>query len=476
MYSLKTAEGTSTTIITNGAIYVLKHIWPIYLVIFLIIIIFKLLIKNKTYLIIKIRSKQIKFSLYPISRIIRVFVSLIIFLLSLKYLYAEFNLANYFDTDRKTNLFNTYYTDPNNIEIKAPKNKKNLIYIYVESLETSMFSNQNGGNFKESVIPNLENLAKDNINFCMNNKLGGAYATYGSTWTVAGMVSSTAGVPLKIPIDGNLYSGYGSFLPGVYSLGEVLEDNGYENYLMIGSDGNFGGRKDYFTYHGDYEIKDYNYAKEKGYIDDDYYVWWGYEDSKLFEFAKDELIEIANKDEPFNFTLLTTDTHFTDGYLEPSCGSSYDYKYLNVYNCSDNMIGKFIKWIQNQDFYKDTVIVITGDHLSMQANLPSMFDNDKYDRSVYNAYINTDIKPYKAHNRVFTTLDYYPTTLAALGFEIDGNRLGLGTNLFSERQTLAEEIGGLNKLNDELSKNSSYYNKMLLGDSYKKLKEAVSSG
>lgn len=475
LYSLQSAEGTSSTIITDGVLYVLKHIWPIYLIIVIIIIISKLLIKNKTYLKVLIKNKEFKFSLFPISRFIRVLFSFILLIISLNYVYVEFNLVNYFDTNRKTNLFNTYYTDPNNIKITAPKNKKNLIYIYVESLESSMFSSKNGGNFEESIIPNLEQIAKDNINFSMNNKLGGAYNTYGSTWTVAAMVSSSSGVPLKLPIDGNLYSGYGSFLPGVYSLGEALEDNGYKNYLMIGSDANFGGRKDYFTYHGDYEIKDYNYAKEKGYIDDDYYVWWGYEDGKLFDFAKEELSQIVKNNEPFNFTLLTTDTHFTDGYVEESCETPYDYKYLNAYNCSDSIIGEFMNWLKQQDFYKDTVIVITGDHLSMQANLPTMFDSDKYERSVYNAYINSEVKTNNNKNRIFTTLDYYPTTLAALGFNIDGNRLGLGTNLFSSRQTLAEELGGLDKLDDELSKNSKYYNNRLLGDSYKQLKAAVPS-
>lgn len=474
LYSLKTAEGTSQTIFIDGAKYVLERVIPIYLIILIIIIVFKLLIKNKTYLVINIKNKDFKFSIYPISRIIRVLFTFILLILSVNYFYVEFSLENYLNPNRKTQFFEVYYTDPKNIKLTAPKEKRNLIYIYVESLETSLFSNKSGGNFNESVIPNLEKLAKDNINFSGNNKLGGANALYGSTWTVAGMVSSSAGVPLKVPIDGNMYSGYGEFLPGVYSLGDTLEDNGYKNYLMIGSDANFGGRKDYFTYHGNYEIKDYNYAKEKGYINDNYYVWWGYEDSKLFEFAKEELMEIAKEDEPFNFTMLTTDTHFTDGYVENFCKTPYDYKYLNAYNCSDSMIGEFIKWIQKQDFYKDTTIVITGDHLSMQANISSMFDSNDYDRSVYNVYINSACESKNTNNRKFTTFDYYPTTLAALGFDIDGNRLGLGTNLFSKRQTLAEEIG-LDKLDDELSKNSKYYNNRLLGDSYKELKKAVSS-
>ena len=46
--------------------------------------------------------------------------------------------------------------------------------------------------------------------------------------------------------------------------------------------------------------------------------------------------------------------------------------------------------------------------------------------------------------------------LAALGFEIAGERLGLGTNLFSGLPTLAEELG-YEWLNEEVSKFSQYY-------------------
>lgn len=65
--------------------------------------------------------------------------------------------------------------------------------------------------------------------------------------------------------------------------------------------------------------------------------------------------------------------------------------------------------------------------------------------------------------RVFTTLDWFPTTLASLGVDIPGERLGLGTNLFSGQQTLAESMG-LEALDDELKKVSSYYNKHFLYD------------
>ena len=39
---------------------------------------------------------------------------------------------------------------------------------------------------------------------------------------------------------------------GAYSIGEILEKEGYKNYIMVGSDLTFGGRRDYYQNHGNY--------------------------------------------------------------------------------------------------------------------------------------------------------------------------------------------------------------------------------
>lgn len=78
---------------------------------------------------------------------------------------------------------------------------------------------------------------------------------------------------------------------------------------------------------------------------------------------------------------------------------------------------------------------------------------------MYNTIINADCT-YKENvtgNRDFSTMDMFPTTLAALGVEIDGNKLGLGTNLFSGEETLREELGA-NYINKELKRNDKMYN------------------
>ena len=56
-------------------------------------------------------------------------------------------------------------------------------------------------------------------------------------------------------------------------------------------------------------------------------------------------------------------------------------------------------------------------------------------------------------------MDNFPTTLAAMGVKIEGNRLGLGTNLFSEELTLMESVGE-EELKAELKKKSEFLQKV----------------
>ena len=50
--------------------------------------------------------------------------------------------------------------------------------------------------------------------------------------------------------EGNSSGEYEKFLPGLKGMGEILEENGYQNYFMCGSDVEFGGRKDFYEQHG----------------------------------------------------------------------------------------------------------------------------------------------------------------------------------------------------------------------------------
>lgn len=244
------------------------------------------------------------------------------------------------------------YVKPDTVNVTFPEKKRNLIYIFMESMESTFISKDEGGAMNYNLIPELTKLAQDNTNFSEDSMVGGSYATYGSNWTVGAMVTQTSGLPLLLPIDINSYGDYVSFLPGAVTLGEILQKAGYNQELMVGSDVNFGGRGLYFSQHGNYKLWDYQTAKDEGKISQDYRVWWGFEDKKLYEYAKDEITKIADKDEPFNFTMLTVDTHHIGGYKCDLCGDKYDDQYENVLACASAQVDKFVKWLQKQDFYE----------------------------------------------------------------------------------------------------------------------------
>ena len=466
LYTLFNAQGSSYSSLTKGIIITLIGVFALFL-----IYSSPILLRNskyKAYMNIKIKKKKKEYIL-PISYVTKKgWYAAIIFIISIIlscYLLGIFPFIKYQFTTSK--IYEDYYVDAKNVKLKFPEKKKNLIYIYLESMETTYMDNENGGDQDSSYIPNLEKIALENTNFSNNDKLGGALQLYGTSWTVAGMVAQTSGVNLKLDIDGNDYHEYSAFLPGVTSLGDILNKNGYKNYLMIGSDINFAGRSDYFTQHGKYDIFDYNTAKNTKKIDKDYYEWWGFEDKKLFEFAQEKLTKISKKDEPFDFTLLTADTHFVDGYLDESCEEIFDEAYANSIYCSDGMVYNFINWIKEQDFYENTTIILSGDHLTMQDNF---YKEDGYQRVVYNSILNSSANTDNYKKRKFSTMDMFPTTLASLGVEIEGNRLGLGTNLYSNKKTLIEEFG-FDYINEELSKKSMFYNNNLLGSSYYEMQD-----
>ncbi|MBR2100067.1 MAG: sulfatase-like hydrolase/transferase [Eubacterium sp.] len=130
---------------------------------------------------------------------------------------------------------------------------------------------------------------------------------------------------------------------------------------MFGADASFGGLKTYYTTHGGVKVFDYSYAKENGYIPEDYRVWWGYEDDKLYELAKEEITRLYETGKPFNFTMETADTHMPNGYLSENAETPYDNQYANVITYSTSQASEFIKWIMAQPFYENTTIVIIGD-------------------------------------------------------------------------------------------------------------------
>ena len=367
---------------------------------------------------------------------------------------------------QNSNYIAENYVDPNSVNITFPEQKRNLIYIYMESMENSYADKAAGGALDVNLIPNLTNLAKENINFSEGQELGGSlFSAHGATlpgvgWTAASLVSQTSGLPLKQYANGGeMDSGnVDDILTRATVMENVLNTAGYDQVFMCGSDSAYAGRNNYFMEHGGTTIKDWLTAAGDGIIPAGYNNgFWGMEDAKLYTYAKQELGQLSQSDEPFALTLLTVDTHFPDGWVDGNTLNLYDNRYENVIATSDKQMGEFLSWLQGQDFYNNTTIVIVGDHPTMdKLGEQIQKNNPDYFRTTYNCFINSAAAPIVNKGRYFCNFDMFPTVLASMGVNIDGNRLGLGTNLFSDQETLIEK-DGFEKVAGELAKGSLFY-------------------
>lgn len=405
-------------------------------------------------------KQTVKLNIYIKNKLVNVNITksffTITFVLLLSMLVKDFfvlRINKYIERSKdQTTIYEDNYVNPSDVNIIADGDEKNIIYIYLESMECSFMSKQDGGYMNEELIPNLFTLAKENLNISDNNNVGGFSSPNGTDSTISAIMSSETGIPFNYSVKTNGMSKTNEFSPSIIALGDILDKNNYVQEFVCGSDVTFGARNMFFKTHKDFKLYDYYSALEDGYVDD--YVNWGLCDKDLYRIAKDELLKLANNDKKFNFTMLTIDTHF-GGYECELCKNEFDTTLKNTIACADRQVVDFINWIKEQDFYEDTLIVVSGDHITMDASLVSNIDTK--DRHVYNCFINSGLEesPY-TKNRKFSTIDMFPTILTAMGFEIEGNKLGLGVNIFSGEKTLIEELG-FEYLSDEFQKFSKFY-------------------
>ncbi|MBQ2000805.1 MAG: hypothetical protein IIW83_01100 [Clostridia bacterium] len=194
---------------------------------------------------VQISVKNVKLSLFPFKRAVSLILSIVI---SLSLVITGANRLKAFDyiTYQLTpSLFiENEYVDAKEVSIEFPENKRNLIYIFMESMEASFFSKELGGGLDHNTIPELYSLAKNNINFSESEEVGGSYVVPGATWTMGALLAETAGLPLKVPANTGNDMGYRkNFFPSITTLTDILKENGYNQSFMCGSSISFGGRR-----------------------------------------------------------------------------------------------------------------------------------------------------------------------------------------------------------------------------------------
>ena len=293
----------------------------------------------------------------------------------------------------------------------------NVVFIYAESLERTYFDETRF----PGLITELRALEAEGTSFT------NIHTVHGTGFTMGGIVGSLCGIPLFTPSHANSMSGMDSFLPGAKGLSDLLKEQGYRLSFMGGASLDFAGKGKFFKTHGFDEVSGFQQLHPQ--VPDQAYLNnWGIYDDTLFDLAYARFLALAGQKNPFGLFILTLDTHHPQGHVSKSAPrQSYGdgrNPVLNAVAAFDSLIGQFVRRIRASAAGRDTVIVITSDHLAMQNSASEQLKQGER----RNLFLVLD--PQEAAGgrieRQGSTLDVGVTLLSSLGFS---GRIGAGRDL-----------------------------------------------
>ncbi|MEY4760159.1 MAG: hypothetical protein RLZZ200_15 [Pseudomonadota bacterium] len=327
-----------------------------------------------------------------------------------------FDFGDYLASLVGPDLFAQYFVAPNDVKLVPTDRPRSLVIIYVESMEATYADKSL---FGRDLIEPLTKLQDRYLSFPNYPQSGGAH------WTIAGIVATQCGVPLKVsilpsPEDDRLH--LHRYLPHATCLGDLLRERGYENIFMNGPYLEFADLGTFLKDHGytrRYGAREWIAAGE----DRRKMKTWGLRDDHLFVHAREELARLMAADKPFNLTILTVDTHGPDGILSDECRKRGARDFKGILGCTATQVASFVNEIAKNGWLDRVAVVVQGDHIAMENPIHDTLETTKQ-RTIYNLIATSPVE--KAATETLTHFDLYPTLLELAGFRPEGGRLGLG--------------------------------------------------
>ncbi|WP_225437421.1 sulfatase-like hydrolase/transferase [Arthrobacter sedimenti] len=328
-----------------------------------------------------------------------------------------------------------YYVEPT---VTSDEHKRNLVLIYLESGEATLEDDQL---FEKDAFAPLKDATRAADGWQHVEDL---QQYQGGGWTMAGLVGTQCGVPLKgadtaggsSASSNDLGGGADTYLGGATCLGDVLEDHGYTSAFLGGANASFAAKDVFLSTHGYSEEKDLSDWRAAGDPEESFRSDWGLSDERLMSHARDEIdrlhAEAKATGEPFNLSLLTLDTH-EPVHVYDYCDVDTENVVTSVYSCSMTQVAGFVDYMKDKGYLEDTAVVITGDHVKHMSAGDAFHEqlDDHENRTVFNRIwvpggdTSGGLRP-----RV-DQLNLYPTILEAAGLTLQDSEAGLGVSAFA---------------------------------------------
>jgi phosphoglycerol transferase len=377
---------------------------------------------EKSYLKSKHLTKyllKIKTIVVPITNLLfKRFTALVVLSFSITYFARGLDAISLLQSLNGKDFFSGAYVSPLLTELPPPAIKKNLIILYVESLEQNLRNPKIHGSNLIEPIDRLPGLVIPHF-----------APSPGTGWSIAGMVASQCSIPTIPYLKVGAYAK--NFLPGAICLGDILARDGYQQYFLSGPDLKFAGMDKFYRDHGYQHILGRTEWRKMN-LDKTLFTSWGggIHDDTLLDHARKIITEMHYTHQSYNMTLITTDSHAPQGTPSQRCTSEEKTTgFRGAFQCSAKFIANFIKELRKENLLDDTVVVIMGDHpFFNNEDQSDIFPDPRY---IYIKFLNTyNFQPTRDK---MTHFDVAPTILDLLGYSNSTNtRFGLGVSLFSK--------------------------------------------
>lgn len=232
------------------------------------------------------------------------------------------------------------------IQHDGPEKRHNIVLVSVESLSADFLSHfKTNFKIKSWLTPNLDRIADEGVLFT------NLYAT--GTRTVRGLEAITLCVP---PTPGQSIV-WRPKNAGLFSIGSVCRDRGYDTSYVYGGDAMFDNMNTFFSRNG-YRVVDRGSKSKK---DITFQNAWGVADEDLFRWAMQEADGNSAAQKPFFMHVMTVSNHrpftFPDGRIDMPQGSrEAAVKY------TDWAIGSFLEQAKSKPWFANTIFIVMADH------------------------------------------------------------------------------------------------------------------
>lgn len=306
------------------------------------------------------------------------------------------------------------------IEPAGKPEKYNVVLISIESLSAEFlgyFEEYHNRQYPEvikqtmgyipKITPTLDSLVNESIFFT------NLYAS--GTRTVRGLEALSTGLP---PTPGQSVVKRLPTSSGLFTIGEVLKQNGYDCKYVYGGNSYFDNMGDFFGKNG-YEVVDEDAIPADSIHHE---TAWGVCDEDLYTQAIKEMDKSYTEGKPFFEHIMTVSHHRPYTYPEGRVSIPPSMKLREgSLQYTDYAVDKFLKEAKHKPWFKHTVFVIIADHCASSSGRTDMPLN-RYHIPAW-IFAPGIVKPQK-FERLTSQIDIPPTILGLLNLPYESKFFG----------------------------------------------------